>query len=892
VLVTVHDTLPVVKVIDFGVAKALGQELTDKTLFTGFAQMIGTPQYMSPEQTGQSGLDVDTRSDIYSLGVLLYELLTGTTPFDKARLRTAGYDEIRRIIQEEEAPRPSTRISTLGEAADVVSANRQSDPRKLGRLLRGDLDWIVMKALEKDRNRRYETANGFAMDVQRYLHDEPVLACPPSVGYRLRKFARRNRALLTMTALVTALVALAVGVLAVANYRINDALTQKSRAYDELARAEQDMENALGQERLALYYHRIYEAHHEWQANHAGRADQLLDACPRELRGWEWHYLKRLCNGQLFTLRAEDEPGIHFNSFAYSPDGRAIVVGTSAGIRIWNAAGGTPVRALATGTVNQLAISRDGRHLACANDTNQIRVYDLGPGWEVVGERTLTTTAAQESYLAFSPDGRRLAVGWEGVKILDAVSGQVVWHAPMDRGQCQNVAYSPDGRFVTAAIGGSFQVWDANTGREKPGDWQGVHSGSGAVAFDRRGQRLLTGARPAANVWNVATGKRLLELPLRGRSGPVIAVAFSPDSRYAAVADDNVTVVWDLTRPAAPLMTLRGHTEVVIGLAFSPDGRRLASLGRDNVVKVWDALTPLEARIPENVIGEGPVACSDRADRLAVASESVSIQVWDALTGKEVGRLATGGQSRSRKPFALSPDGLRVVSTGEDDTTLRLWDVESRKELRALGRHEDLRTVVFSLDGSRLASAAGDGSIKLWSVATGENLHTLTGHRTGVIEVAFSPDGRFLASGSLDGDVRLWDAEAGWTSRSLRGHTDIVQGVAFSSDGKRLVSGSFDRTVKVWDVPTGQELHTFGRHGTGVNGIALSPDGLRLAVALRDGSVILWDTVHQREAITLQTGAEAATVAFSPDGSRLVTGSYAGLGPAFPRIWNGAPWPD
>jgi serine/threonine protein kinase/tetratricopeptide (TPR) repeat protein len=204
VLVMSQDGTPLVKVIDFGVAKAIGQQLTDKTIYTQFTQLLGTPLYMSPEQAGQSSLDVDTRSDIYSLGVLLYELLTGTTPFDKGRFKELGYDEMRRIIREEEPPKPSTRLSTLGQVATAISAQRRSDPRKLRQLFRRELDWIVMKCLEKDRGRRYETGNALAMDVQRYLHDEPVQAFPPSAGYRLRKFARRNGRWLVAAGLVGA----------------------------------------------------------------------------------------------------------------------------------------------------------------------------------------------------------------------------------------------------------------------------------------------------------------------------------------------------------------------------------------------------------------------------------------------------------------------------------------------------------------------------------------------------------------------------------------------------------------------------------------------------------------------------------------------------------------
>ena len=212
IMVTLHDGKPVPKVIDFGVSKALSQQLTEKTLFTAYGQMVGTPAYMSPEQAEMSGLDIDTRSDVYSLGVLLYELLTGNTPFDKQRLRSAGYAEMQRIIREEEPPKPSTRLTTLGEQSAVVSQNRGTDSKKLGQLIRGDLDWIVMKALDKERNRRYETANGFAADIERFLSHEPVEACPPSATYRIRKFARRNKAAFVATAVsLGVLLAISIG---------------------------------------------------------------------------------------------------------------------------------------------------------------------------------------------------------------------------------------------------------------------------------------------------------------------------------------------------------------------------------------------------------------------------------------------------------------------------------------------------------------------------------------------------------------------------------------------------------------------------------------------------------------------------------------------------------
>jgi non-specific serine/threonine protein kinase/serine/threonine-protein kinase len=242
VLVTLHDTVAVPKVIDFGIAKATGQQLTERTLFTHFAQFVGTPLYVSPEQAEMNGLDVDTRSDVYALGVLLYELLTGTTPFESETLKKVGYDEMRRIIREEEPPTPSQRLSTLeAKACLTVSVQRGVDGRRLGQVLRGELDWIVMKALEKDRNRRYESASALAADVQRYLNDEPVEACPPSAGYRLRKYVRRNGRALVMGGLFAAVLMSATVV----------SVWQAKQARDALSQAETDRDRAEASQRQA-----------------------------------------------------------------------------------------------------------------------------------------------------------------------------------------------------------------------------------------------------------------------------------------------------------------------------------------------------------------------------------------------------------------------------------------------------------------------------------------------------------------------------------------------------------------------------------------------------------------------------------------------------------------
>jgi serine/threonine protein kinase len=251
VMITLHDGVPVVKVIDFGVAKATAQKLTEKTLFTSYGQMIGTPTYMSPEQAEMSGLDVDTRTDIYSLGVLLYELLTGTTPLDAVRLREAGFAEMQRLIREVEPPKPSTRLSSLGDSATILAGNRASDPKHLARLLAGDLDWIVMNSLEKDRNRRYASPGTFAEDIDRFLRREAIVARPPSAIYRLRKFAQRHRT--TVYAMVAIVVALCIGT-AFAVWQAVVATHAKEEAYKaaEAESAEKNRANAKEAETRAI----------------------------------------------------------------------------------------------------------------------------------------------------------------------------------------------------------------------------------------------------------------------------------------------------------------------------------------------------------------------------------------------------------------------------------------------------------------------------------------------------------------------------------------------------------------------------------------------------------------------------------------------------------------
>jgi WD40 repeat protein/serine/threonine protein kinase len=882
VLVTLQDGVALVKVIDFGIAKALGQQLTEKTLFTNFAQLIGTPLYMSPEQAGLSNVDVDTRSDVYSLGVLLYELLTGTTPFDKERLKEVGYDEMRRIIREEEPLKPSTRISTLGQAATTISSQRKSDPKRLRQLLKGELDWIVVKCLEKDRSRRYESAGAVAADVQRHLRDEPVQACPPSVAYRLRKFVRRNKVALAMASIVAAAL-----LFVAAGFVVSTASVWRTML---------DLQRALDREQQTVYFQCIALAENELASNHGAHAEELLGGCREEQRGWEWHFLKRRLHEEPLLL-TEHMPGSGVQGVAFNPSGTVLAAGCWDGkVRLWDPMTGKLLRTF-TGQprgFDGVAFSRDGQLLAAANWDGTIMVCDLAANQQ----RVLKGHKERVSAVAFRPDGRQLAsAGLDKIVILwnpQTSQKQMVLSGHTD--DIHRVAYSPDGtRLATASDDQTARVWDVGTGQlllsltehRKPVT---------DVTFSPDGGYLATASYDRkVCLWDATTGRKLHDF--LGHSKDVLAVAFSPDGRRLASGGEDSTVrLWD---PASgqETLVLRGHTGHVACLAFSPDGRRLASgavLNLDFTVRVWNA-TPVEESGAEPVrtlAGHTQdvtcLAFSRDGQWLASGSVDNTIRVRRTVDGELV-RLLGGGLTGGVGGVAFSPDGVCLAAVG-DNGTLNAWQVQTGREVwghaRQLSRYS-LEGVAYSPDGRCLAVADNGGlSVHILDAATGKGIAVLNGRLGTVNAVAYRPDGRCLAVASSDQticleDVSNLDALARHTGQGqvLRGHETVVESVAYRTDGAYLASAGEDGRVIVWDArgTNVKEARRFRAHHDAISGVAFSPEGRRLATASRDGTLKLWDAGQDcLLALIRAHQGEILAVAFHPDGRLLASAGADG----------------
>jgi eukaryotic-like serine/threonine-protein kinase len=900
VLVTLHDGVPVPKVIDFGIAKAAGQQLTEKTLFTNFAQMIGTPLYMSPEQAELSGLDVDTRSDIYSLGVLLYELLTGTTPFDKERLRTAGYDEIRRIIREEQPAKPSTRMSTLGQAAATVSANRGSEPRKLSALFRGELDWIVMKALEKDRNRRYESASAFAADVERYLADEPVQACPPSAWYRFRKFARRNKAAVLTCAGVALGVLLAIGsalvMQAANNAAIKEEQKQTNAALEREKQVNDDLVKSIEREVRAKYRQNVQLADRELAAENIGRAEELLDECPVALRGWEWHYLKRRHYREPVTFRGH---GDWVASVALSPDGTRAVSGSAIStlvgdIKVWDTATGKTIRTLLghLGPVSGVDYSGDGKTIASAGWDGKVRLWDTST-WET--RHVLAGHTGYVACVAISSDSRLVASGGEDrtLRLWDATTGQMVRPLRGHTGGLVRVAFSPDGRtLASASFDETVRIWDVVTGKE-------VHTLRGhagavlGVAYSRDGRRLASaGFDGTVRVWDPTTGAQVHAT--RTDILFAMSVAFNRDGTRLAVGGWDKTVKLLDPETGEEVFTLRaGHTDMVTSVAFSQDGRLLTSASLDRSVKVWDATPWSGTEGGESLVfrGDGDVlhamVYSPDGRYLASTGLDGAVTLRDPLTGKEP--LSLRGDSGPVFSLGFSRDSRRLVTAGIRGI-VKVWDVAAGKELATF--RGNLGSAAISPDGRRVAWSREGGLVEVRDTESGRRVAEFATHPAPVIWVSYSPDGTRLVTTSWDKTAKVWDATTNAELLNLRGHTHVVQFAVFSPDGKRLATASWDHTAKVWDAATGTELFTLRGHQERVGMVAFSPDGKYLATTSYDATVKIWDGRTGGELFTLRGHVGfVGTVAFSPDSKRLAIASgYRGRWEI--KVWDATQWDE
>jgi WD40 repeat protein/serine/threonine protein kinase len=805
-------------VTDFGLAR-LGADAG----LTMSGDLLGTLRYMSPEQALGQRVPVDHRTDVYSLGATLYELLA-LKPAYNGRSR----EEVLQQIALEE-PRP---------------------PQRLNKAIPAELETVVLKAMAKDPAERYATARELADDLRRWLEDRPIRARRPSLRQRATKWTRRHRGVVRAAGVM--------GLLAVLALAVGSAFLWQAK--EDLSQALERERQALQRERQHTYFLNIALAEREWSVNNLSRMQQLLKECPPELRGWEWHYLNRLRYKTLAPLR-HDAAVLYA---VFSPDGQRIASSDQEGwVKVWDAPTGRELFKFHAHLehARSVAFSPDGRRLATGSWDGTAKVWDpqaLAKDPDAPPLLALKGYGDVVRHVTFSPDGQRLAAAsgrWMNVgqvQVWDATTGAQLLAVPAHVSTMKCLAFSPDGRRL-AAVGQDpareVKVWDARTGQDLL-TLRGHTRPVGTVAFSSDGRHIASATEkghsgePELLLWDALTGQELHRL--RGHTNGVQCVAFSPDGRrLASAAKDHAVKLWDVPT-GREVLTLRGHSGTVCGVAFSPDGHQLVSAGLDRSVRVWDA-TPSEGT-------------------------------------PDPGCLTLRGHSGDVNAVAFHPKDRRLVASGGTDGTVRLWDAGSGEQIRALRGHAHrVWGLAFSPDGQRLA-AAGTGdqksarSVTVWDTTTWQEVPPSPLVATkGLHTVAFSPSGRLLAAGSTDlsPPVVVWDLATGAQIGVLHGHTWVIGRVAFSPDGRHLASASSDGTVRVWDVTTHKEVARPPlRHGAGATGVAFSPDGQRLATAGLDGTVRVWDTTSWK-LLLIRSEATGGVwcVAFSPDGRRLAWGS-------------------
>ncbi|MBN2493332.1 MAG: protein kinase [Deltaproteobacteria bacterium] len=820
-------------VLDWGVAKVSGVKdvrskdiargielyLEDSGSHTAVGLALGTPAYMSPEQAqGQYEL-IDERSDIWGLGAVLFEILTGHPPFTG---RT-GKEILKRVVR----GRRKTVRELCPEAAPELAA-------------------IVEKAMRVDRRSRYASARDLAGDVRAYMTGERVAAYDYGSWELLRRFARKNKAVLSASLLLLATIIASLVFISILYRGEVDA-----RRAESLARAEEH------EQRLHSHFH-LAQAH-------AKRAGHLIE---------ERDYLA----GRIYAAASlVYNPG-NRKSSVFDPDWSSshaghemlLVDAISHLYRARSRRVSELVEDLAQSEcVTQLAFSPDGRHLATCNAAGQLIVY------EVAGRRIAVQVQAHGDRiwsLAWFPDAAHIATGSRDgrVKVWRLDVSEPVFQTQSTRAPIHSVACSPDGeRVVAGDHAGRIVVWEI--GKQRPVRTIAAHGDQvWGLAFSPDGRRLASGSwDKTACIWDAARGKK--ERCLTGHRDAVYRVVFSPDgSKLASASYDKLARIWD-SESGKLLVSLTGHRDFVSQSVFSADGRSLASCGADRTVRIWDAgsgdlLDTLEAH--DDTVDS--VAFSPDGGLLASAGRDHRVRLW---------RLESeGGPTRLLHSdwvygVGFSPDGARVA-TGCWDRLVRLWTADGRLIRRMQGHTNGIYPVAFSADGVHLASSSLDGTVRVWDARTGKTVQLFRGVTNGSYGIDFSPDGRLLASGARDDKARIWRIESGERVGLLGGHGEWVWDVSFSPDGQHLATACGDHKVRIWDWRAGRVLKTLAGHSDWATSVQYAPDGRVLVSTGKDGLAILWDAASGAEIRRFAGHKQWVNkAALSPDGRFLATGS-------------------